>query len=372
MTHAATQDRWVSVQIAPPEVFNYRTGTLSDLAGVPAPGGSRVAMRLLHRADALTDSLIDQFRSLANTVVARSIHSASRKVVAGYWDAKSDTSLYFLIQPDHRLSVVPFDDAKNLTKAWDKLLNTRQTPHDADWLVEFLRNDPLVPLDEAWAELRGTLDLVLTPEPPPPIQTSASEPTVTIQTAPGEARRLAQLMLVWPTSTEVGQRAGSSAINAGQWARDARDAGRLFGVWDQALRTFRHPTFQFAADGTLKAEVRTLLAAMAEHPDWTRTEDANGWRRAYWLYQPFRSLSRRALDFAAAHPSGQGNALHDSPGGALDMIDHWLGHGAPEDSLARTPAEVFAENPQAVINFAQRTAAAASPDTDVEGLPLGY
>jgi hypothetical protein len=370
MSELALDNEWVVMQVRPHSAANYRTGALRDLAGAPAPLGSRVAMRLLYRAE-LTDVLMSQLRGLADRVVARNIHATSRKVVEGYWEAKNDSSLYFLFERGQRLRALPPGDAERVANAWAELVTAEQTPLDAGVLVEFLRADPDLPLDQAWSELRETLDQILTPVPAPPVQASVTEPSVIIQTAPAEARRLTLLALNWPTSTDVGQRAGSTASNPGQWAKDARDAGRLLGVWDQAQRTFRHPDFQFTADGTPRPEVRELLAAMAEHPDWTREADANGWRRTYWLYQPFRSLSRRALGFANGKQLGADDLEGVDPDAALERIDQWLTAVAPEDTLARTPAEVFAEDPHAVIAHARQAAAAARPDMDAEGRPYG-
>ena len=365
------RDAWVAMQLRPNAEVNYRTGALGDLAGAPAPRGSRVAMRVLFQADALTDTLMGQLRGLADRVLSRSVHARARTVVEGCWEVRSDPNLYFLYERGQRLRPVARDKAEPAAQAWAQLLSESDTPLDAGVLLEFLRADPHVSLDQAWMDLRQALDLVLTPEAPPPLRLSLSEPNVVIQTDPAEARRITLLDQKWPTSTEAGQSAGSKSANPGQWAKDKRDAGQLLGVWDDGQRTFRHPPFQFTEDGSVRPEVKELLAAMAEHPLWTQEADINGWRRTYWLFQPFRSLSRRALAFAAAHPSGHGNALHDSPGGAFAMMDDWLTAAAPEDALARTPAEVFVDDPQAVIAMARQAAAEAQPDTDVEGRKHG-
>lgn len=179
---------------------------------------------------------------------------------------------------------------------------------------------------------------------------------------PAEARRVRLLALGWPTSIEAEKRATKNPSNTGQWAKDAREGGRLLGIWDDVQHTYRHPDFQFAADGSIRPEVQELLAVMAEHPDWTPRSDPNGWRRTYWLYQPFRSLSRRANAFARAYPLGVDHALHGSPEGALAMISQWIETATRRDAQARNPAEVFAEDPQAVIELASKMAAMARSD----------
>ena len=371
MTHAAAHDHWVSMDVPLHGDISFETGSLAQQLAPRSSARRGAALRVVSPADRLTKEVMGFLEHIADRLVARQAHTRSRRLFESLWQAHSAPSLFFVYEGGRTLRPVSAEDAEATARAWADLSNLRNDLAHTHVLVEFLRDTREQSAEHMWNELRQTLDVALTPELPPPVHTSVSEPNVIIQTDPAEARRATLLAQGWPTSTEAGVRAGKASSNPGQWAKDARDAGRLLGVWDESRRTFIHPDFQFAPDGSLLPEMRDLLTAMATHPEWTAETNANGWRRAYWLYQPFRSLSRRTLKFAAAHPPGQGNALHDSPDGALAMVDEWLDHGAPEDSLARTPAEVFAENPQAVITLARQTAAAARPDTDVEGQPNG-
>ena len=127
------------------------------------------------------------------------------------------------------------------------------------------------------------------------------------------------LALGWPTSAEVGQANDSRAVNPATWAKTKRDAGELLGVWSAKDQTYRHPSFQFEADGTLRPRIHELLVALAEIPEYESKADPSGWRRAFWLY-------------------GSTSAL------------------AGPDGARRAAADVFVEEPDLVIQWAHRTA----------------
>lgn len=124
----------------------------------------------------------------------------------------------------------------------------------------------------------------------------------------------------WPTSLEVGLANGGGLDNPAQWTKIKRDAGELLGVWPPpAENTWRHPDFQFLPDGRLNPCVKDLLDALALHPELAADQDRGGWRRAFWLHGATRGL-------------------------------------ATPDWPPRIAAEVFPEDPDAVIAFARKDA----------------
>ncbi|MBT2116433.1 hypothetical protein KK141_13850 [Dyella sp. LX-66] len=133
------------------------------------------------------------------------------------------------------------------------------------------------------------------------------------------------LGLGWPTSAEVGESHGSKAGNKGQWAKDRRDRGELFGVWSANERTFRHPAFQFDETGAIRPLVKELMLALSQNPDFTPETDKGGWRRAFWLHGPTLAL-------------------------------------AGANGAARAPADVFATEPAAVIEAARAMTEADTHD----------
>lgn len=87
----------------------------------------------------------------------------------------------------------------------------------------------------------------------------------------------------WPTSVDVG-RANGCRANPGQWAKEKRGAGELIGVWSESEHTYRHPAFQFDAQGHLDPRVKDLLAALAAVKEFKPANDQGGWHRAIWLH----------------------------------------------------------------------------------------
>ncbi|MBK7145599.1 MAG: hypothetical protein IPH76_10460 [Xanthomonadales bacterium] len=81
----------------------------------------------------------------------------------------------------------------------------------------------------------------------------------------------------WPTSERVGQQLGFP-VEPAKAAAALRATGRLLGAWSSAQSTYLHPAFQFDAEGRLRADVESLLAALPADGD------DGGWRRAFWLY----------------------------------------------------------------------------------------
>ena len=123
----------------------------------------------------------------------------------------------------------------------------------------------------------------------------------------------------WPTSAEMDRANSSQLDNPAEWAKNKRDTGELLGVWFPAENTWRYPDFQFLPDGRLNPRVKELLNALELHPDFKADKDRGGWHRAFWLHGATRGL-------------------------------------AGPDGHPRIAAEVFLEDPDAVIAFAIKEA----------------
>lgn len=119
----------------------------------------------------------------------------------------------------------------------------------------------------------------------------------------------------WPTSEEVGRANHSHAANPARWAKTKRDRGELLGVWSATDRTYRHPSFQFYADGTLRPRTRELLLALAEIPDFAPSADPGGWRRAFWLHG-----SSYALAGADGQPRAAADVFLEDPESVLQSV----------------------------------------------------
>lgn len=82
---------------------------------------------------------------------------------------------------------------------------------------------------------------------------------------------------------------------------------------------WRYPDFQFLPNGRLNPRVKELLNALELHPDFKADKDRGGWHRAFWPHGVTRGL-------------------------------------AAPDGRPRIAAEVFREDPDAVIAFAIKDA----------------
>lgn len=123
----------------------------------------------------------------------------------------------------------------------------------------------------------------------------------------------------WPTPAEVGRANGSQLDDPARWAKNKCDAGELLGVWSPAENMWRYPDFQFLPNGCLNPRVKELLNALELHPDFKADKDRDGWHRAFWLHGATRGL-------------------------------------AGPDGSPRIAAEVFLEDPDAVIALAIKDA----------------
>lgn len=171
----------------------------------------------------------------------------------------------------------------------------------------------------------------------------------------------------WPDSHEVGVRIlGVAAASAASAAARARKDGVLVGAWaGRAHGGYVHPDFQFMgvqSDGMqdgiarflarqpdpgwgparLNPRIRELLLALEENPRLSAEEDPSGWARVFWLYQRRAELSQRSIALRQASLS----TVAAEPTRVLEL-----------SGAARTPAEVFASDPHAVIELALHDAA---------------
>lgn len=156
----------------------------------------------------------------------------------------------------------------------------------------------------------------------------------------------------WPDSEAVGRILGSNK-DAGAESKASRDRESednwIFGVWAGRNRGgYRYPPFQFLKGGSVNPKLSELMDALARQPDLHPGHDKSGWERAFWLYQPRGRLSVRALALRTAKPEE-----------VLDNLERFT--VLPDD--ARTPAEVFSDDNQAVIDLANEDADQLAPDS---------
>lgn len=120
-----------------------------------------------------------------------------------------------------------------------------------------------------------------------------------------------------------------------------------FGVWTGRDRGgYRHPPFQFLKSGSVNPKLSGLMDALARQPHLHPANDKSGWERAFWLYQPRGRLSVQALALRAAKP----HELRKDPERFVVLSND-----------ARTPAAVFPDDSQAVIDLANEDADQCHP-----------
>jgi hypothetical protein len=145
-------------------------------------------------------------------------------------------------------------------------------------------------------------------------------------------------------AAEAAASAGVSRAEADAWVSHACERGSLLGIWSNTEHVFKYPRFQFAP-GLAPGHLRELLMVLATRYGFDPlNEDPRGWRRALWLYQPNEELSEASL-FAK-------NLVYDDVVAAALEV-------AKKPRIARSPAELMAREPEAVIAFARKLAARA-------------
>jgi len=154
----------------------------------------------------------------------------------------------------------------------------------------------------------------------------------------------------WPDSETIGRilsrTADTGAESKASCYRENED-NLMFGVWAGRERGgYRYPSFQILKGGLVHPKLSELMEALARQPDLHPSHDKSGWERAFWLYQPRGRLSMQAL---ALHAAKFEEVLEDPERFAA------LPNGA------RTPADVFPEDCQAVIDLANGDADHLAP-----------
>jgi hypothetical protein len=159
----------------------------------------------------------------------------------------------------------------------------------------------------------------------------------------------------WPDSEAVGGILGSNK-DAGAESKEKPNRGSqdklIFSVWAGRDRGgYRFPPFQFLEGGLVNPKLAELMDALARqlylHPD----HDKSGWERCFWLYQPRGRLSVQAL------------ALHNAK---FEEVQEDPERFAALPNDARTPAEVFPDDYQAVIDLANEDANQLASDLGPE------
>lgn len=157
-------------------------------------------------------------------------------------------------------------------------------------------------------------------------------------------RRQHRILASSLSAADAFKRSGSVATDAESWASHERRQDRLFGVWSSFDHAFVHPDFQFT-DGRVHPRLPELLGVLRGRAGFDpASSDRGGWARAYWLYQPDARLSESSL-----------------AAGRLDLSDVVAAseYLSSLNGAGRSPAEMFASYPEAVIALAE-----ALPATD--------
>ena len=266
---------------------------------------------------------------------------------------------WFLWEAKNRLYELTPEQLTDATTAVLQL--GRATAHSHRALIEVSAMPAGAATDTFFDILLDQLDAIFIAASPAVARGVGLAPTLTIGTSQDDsddARALQSfrddlLALEWPDSAAVGRRFGSTEASAVSRVSRERTAGALFGVWaGRDHGGYRHPDFQFLPSGSVHPRLPELLDALARRPDLNPRSDRSGWERAYWLYQPRGRLSAQSLALRAAEPA----QLRADPE-----------RFAALDTAARTPAEVFAAEPQAVIDLARDDAAAQTPPDAPDG-----
>ena len=173
-----------------------------------------------------------------------------------------------------------------------------------------------------------------------------------------EASRKAFLDRNWPTSEELATKWGVPLESGTQFMSQLRRERKLFGVWSPRHNTYLHPTFQFRnqiadVQAAILPTLPMLLAALegirgfSDSDQDVKGGDPGRWRRLYWLYTARAELSERSLAEADQQ-------IQD--GSALASLFSDSRSESAFDATSRMPADLFPDEPAAVIALARKDA----------------
>lgn len=338
-------------------------GFMVDATADPATeleDGLRIFQVTRSRATSLWGDVEDPARvCLANTAYEL-LHTRTFKRKLGHLghDARHPRQhrYWFLWEAKNRLRPLPAEDvqrASDAIVAYSSHVHGPGAPPFPASLVAITADENALADPGAFID-RLVQRVKLVAAPPRVARGRGVAPTLVIATAAedgdaAEVRAFREVLLAlgWPDSKTVGRQLGSTDAGAEARASRERAAGNVFAVWAGRDRGgYRHPTFQFLRSGSPHARLPELLDALARQPDLTATADPHGWERAFWLYTPRGRLSEQALALRAAAPT----QVRADPARFAALSD-----------AARAPADVFAQEPQAVIDLARDDAADHAP-----------
>lgn len=296
------------------------------------------------QSDVLAESTIERLKQCALNIMDGKLDLwVSRQPSHGL-----DSSTWFACESHRPLEVLARDVAAARAIALGRFGSSTRTDRMDEVIVEVLRQtadpDPKVFLEKLRQRVRrlaSTGHGASSPATTTVNAKSAADPN-------GAAMRLRDNLINrgWPDSKAAGKNLLSTVGGAEAKASRARGANELLGAYAGKKAGYVHPDFQFLASGGLHHRLPELFDAMGNNPGLAARNDVSGWERVFWLYQPRGRLSVQALALRNASPS---QVVADPT--RFDQLD----------KSPRAPADVFVEDPQAVIDLAREDAQAQTP-----------
>jgi len=276
-------------------------------------------------------------------------HDLLLTVIETAQDNPRDPAIWLLLEADGDVSAIT---AAAVPRTAEALATTDATR--AAFLVQLPPDAATMDVAQLIQQLKGML-VGGSPNTPRPLSRDPELSTLRNRAlvappSPEQAAQLRRSVLMgrareehWPESDGLAHALGADTPEAAAaLAAQERQAGRLLGIWTGGRHaSFVHPHFQFLPNGRLHPRLPDLLSALGRLPTFLPEDDRSGWGRLNWLIQPRHVLSERSI--AEAAPA---RVAGDHSEASLD--DH-----------ARTPAEVFLHEPDAVIALAYEDAEVA-------------